>query len=151
MWSALLVCLRRHLALTVERGPCGEKVGRASDVEAKEATLGGGEKVPGVYIRWLISSEDGAPTFAMRLFTVEPGAHIPGHKHPWEHEIYVLRGSMRIRIGQREYSVSRGGFVYVPPNVEHEYFAGEDGVEFLCIIPLRPSVDGSYNPCKPSA
>ncbi|WP_236698193.1 cupin domain-containing protein [Pyrodictium occultum] len=131
----------------MERGPCGEKVGRAVDVEASEASVGG-EKLPGVYIRWLVSDKDGAPTFAMRMFTAEPGSHIPGHSHPWEHEIFVLSGSMRVRIGEREYAVGQGDFLYIPPNVHHEYFVGDKGVVFLCMIPLKPSVGEDYNPCK---
>ena len=138
-------------AMPVERGPCGEKVGRTLDVEPQEATLKSGKKVEGVYVRWLISGKDGVPTFAMRLFTAEPGAHIPGHWHPWEHEIYVLRGSMRVKIGGKDYEVSAGSFIYIPPNIDHEYFVGKDGVEFLCIIPLKPSVDESYDPCSRNA
>jgi len=35
------------------------------------------EGVPGVKVRWLWAASDGAPTFALRLFEVQPG-----HLHP---------------------------------------------------------------------
>ncbi len=43
-------------------------------------------------IQWLISKEQGAPRFAMRLFTLKPGANIGIHSHPEEHEIYIVQG-----------------------------------------------------------
>ena len=133
----------------VTRGPCGEKVGRAADVEPIEARLSDGSVLEGVRLRWLISSDDGAPTFAMRLFEVEPGAVIPGHSHPWEHEIYVLEGSVRVCIENNCYELSAGDFIYIPPNTTHSYKAGSMGVRFLCLIPNKPSVPEDWAPpCK---
>jgi len=89
-------------------------------------------------IRWLISRKDGAPNFAMRLFRIGPGGSIPSHSHDWEHEIFVLRGSGLVRIGEKEYRVSEGTFLFIPPNVEHYYEnTGEGDLEFLCLIPLK--------------
>jgi quercetin dioxygenase-like cupin family protein len=48
------------------------------------------------------------------------------------------------------YEVTEGNFIFIPPNVVHEYWAGEKGVEFLCLIPLKPTVAEDYNPCKGS-
>ena len=39
-----------------------------------------------------ISSEDGAPTFSFRVFTIEPGGHTPLHEHPFEHLNYIIEG-----------------------------------------------------------
>jgi len=98
------------------------------------------ENASKTWIRWLITDKDGAPTFAMRLFEVEPGGHIPAHKHPWEHEIFILEGEGRIRIGNNEYNVSQGYVVYIPPNVEHEYWNTSNRLlRFICVIPLKPS------------
>lgn len=128
------------------RGPCGEKVGHIEGVEAEPARLADGRVLEGVRIRWLISEKDGAPTYAMRLFEVDPGAVIPEHRHPWEHEIYVLSGSMVVGIGDKEYSVEKDMFIYIPPKVGHWYRAGPEGAKFLCIIPLRPSVGDDWEP-----
>ncbi len=94
------------------------------------------------WIRWLIRKEDGAPLFAMRVFTVEPGGHIKPHKHPWEHEIFILKGVGEIRIGDRVYRVTRGFYVYIPPNIEHEYWnRGSEDLEFICVIPHKPTAE----------
>lgn len=120
-------------------GPCGEKVGHYSIVK--------NEPVPenmatNTWIRWLIRKEDGAPTFAMRLFEVEPGGHIKAHHHPWEHEIFVLEGIGDVRIDNRVYRVTSGFFIYIPPNVEHEYWnRGSTPLKFICIIPHKPSTE----------
>ncbi len=125
----------------IKLGPCGEKIGHISLVEKQKVP---DEMAERTWIKWLISRDDGAPTFAMRVFTIEPGGHIKPHHHPWEHEIYVLKGVGDIRISSRVYRVTSGSFVYIPPNVEHEYWnRGEDDLEFICIIPLKPSVEGN--------
>ncbi len=51
----------------------------------------------GVEMRPLITERDGAPHFAMRLFTLDPGGHTPYHSHEWEHEVYILAGSGAVR------------------------------------------------------
>lgn len=88
----------------------------------------------GAFIKWILSPKDGAPTFSMRLIRIEAGGAIPGHSHPWEHEIYVLKGSGRVRIGEETYSVSEGKALLIPPDVEHEYQADAEML-FLCLIP----------------
>ena len=54
------------------------KITNFRDVETEEVSAPGAN---GVSIRWLISEEDGAPDFALRLFEVKPGGHTPYHKH----------------------------------------------------------------------
>jgi len=89
-----------------------------------------------VWVQWLITKEHGAKNYAMRLFTVAPGAAIPKHQHPWEHEIFVLKGRGIIGAGEEEREVSEGNFVYIEPNVPHWYRnAGDEDWLFLCIIP----------------
>ncbi|MCE4619944.1 MAG: cupin domain-containing protein, partial [Desulfurococcales archaeon] len=72
--------------------PCGEKVTHYTSVPEEPVPE---EMATGTTIRWLISDKDGASNFYMRMFRMEPGAHIKAHFHPWEHEIYVLEGSGR--------------------------------------------------------
>ncbi len=135
--------------MAVTHGPCGEKVGRAWDVEPERARLADGRVLEGVTIRWLVSASDGAPTYAMRLFELEPGAVIPEHEHPWEHEIYVLKGSLKVTVEGAEYELGSDMFIYIPPNARHGYVAGGEGAAFLCIIPHRPSVrEDELPPCR---
>ncbi len=114
-------------------GPYGEKLGHYTLVKKEKVPEDMAEKT---WIRWLIRKEDGAPNFAMRVFEVEPGGHIKAHSHPWEHEIFVLEGVGDIRIGDRVYRVTSGFFIYIPPNVEHEYWnRGDKSLVFICLIP----------------
>jgi quercetin dioxygenase-like cupin family protein len=73
----------------------------------------------GVQVQWLLASAEGAPNFALRRFTLEPGGQTPTHSHPWEHEVYVLRGDEL-----------------------HCFRAGEEGLQMLCLVPLGPATAG---------
>ncbi|WP_137288067.1 cupin domain-containing protein [Natronorubrum halophilum] len=46
----------------------------------------------------LIDEADGAPTFAIRRFVLEPGATVPAHTNAVEHEQYVLEGEYTVGI-----------------------------------------------------
>ena len=49
----------------------------------------------GVQMREMITAEDGAPNFTLRVFDVEASASTPYHSHAWEHEVYILQGTGR--------------------------------------------------------
>lgn len=94
------------------------------------------EGVEGVWIRWLIGEDSGAPNFYLRLFEVEPGGHTPFHSHPFEHEVYVLSGEGRINARGSASSISRDTFAFVPADEEHQFEnTGDSPLKFLCIIP----------------
>lgn len=92
----------------------------------------------GTKIQWLISKEQGAPRFAMRLFTLEPGAVIGIHGHPEEHEIYVIQGEMDlIAEDSKRTRVNTTDAIYMPPDEKHGYEnIGTEVVKFICVIPL---------------
>jgi len=50
------------------------------------------EELRGVFKREVITADDGAPNFCMRVFDVEPGSSTPSHAHDWEHEVFILAG-----------------------------------------------------------
>jgi quercetin dioxygenase-like cupin family protein len=43
----------------------------------------------------VIGKQDGAQNFSMRVFEIAPGGHTPKHAHPWEHEMFIMRGKPR--------------------------------------------------------
>jgi quercetin dioxygenase-like cupin family protein len=86
----------------------------------------------GVEMRPLITREDGAPGFAMRVFTLDPEGHTPYHAHPWEHQVYVLDGSGVVRTTDGERPLRRGDSVLVEPFEEHQFRAGGAGMQFIC-------------------
>jgi tRNA-Thr(GGU) m(6)t(6)A37 methyltransferase TsaA len=95
------------------------------------------ESVPGVTVRWLWSAYDNAPTFALRLFEVDPDACTPYHTHAHEHEVYILSGQAILREKFQEHSLTPGDTVLVLPHEEHQFCnTGSEPLQFLCGIPL---------------
>jgi quercetin dioxygenase-like cupin family protein/uncharacterized protein YqgV (UPF0045/DUF77 family) len=95
------------------------------------------EGMPGVTIRWLWAGPDGAPTFALRLFEMQPDAATPYHIHPHEHEVYILSGQARLRGDLQEHSLGPGDTALVLPNEPHQFVnIGTDMLRFLCAIPV---------------
>ena len=91
----------------------------------------------GATIRWLWAAPDGAPSFALRLIEVQPGASTPHHTHPYEHEVYVLSGQARLQNGARGFLLEAGDTALVLPDEEHQFInTGTDILRFLCAIPL---------------
>jgi tRNA-Thr(GGU) m(6)t(6)A37 methyltransferase TsaA len=96
------------------------------------------EGVPGVTVRWLWSATDGAPTFALRFFEVEPGAATPYHSHAHEHEVYVLSGQGRLRGKSQGHALGPDDTALVLPYEKHQFVnTGTDLLRFLCGIPLQ--------------
>lgn len=96
------------------------------------------EGVPGVTVRWLWSAADDAPTFALRLFEVDPGAATPYHNHAHEHEVFVLSGQGSLRGKSHEYAFGPDDTVLVLPYEEHQFVnSGINPLRFLCVIPLQ--------------
>jgi quercetin dioxygenase-like cupin family protein len=73
----------------------------------------------GVQIREMITDQDGAPNFAMRVFDVQAGAGTPFHTHAWEHEVYIISGTGRVRTEGKETPFKAGDSVYIAPNEQH--------------------------------
>jgi quercetin dioxygenase-like cupin family protein len=90
----------------------------------------------GVDLRPLITAEDGAKHFTMRLFRLEPGGFTPFHVHGWEHEVYVTEGTGRVHGETGSLPLEAGSAVFVPPREKHRFEAGASGLAFVCCIPL---------------
>ena len=119
----------------VKEAVSGYKVVRASEIEASRIEEEGAEKA---WIKWLISKDDGAPNFSMRLFELEPGGRTPLHDHPWEHEVFILDGKCKLILGEDEKVIGPGYAVYVPPNLKHSFMnVGEGKLKFICLIPHK--------------
>lgn len=94
-------------------------------------------ELPGVVKREVITGDDGAPRFCMRVFEVEPGSSTPSHSHWWEHEVFVLSGKGVVVSGEGETPIAEGSVVFVAPD-EHHCFVnkGDETLRFICVIPL---------------
>jgi quercetin dioxygenase-like cupin family protein len=92
----------------------------------------------GVSVRWVISRQDGAGNFSMRVITIEPGGHTPSHRHPWEHEVFVLSGAGLVAQGEGEHPCSPGDVIFIVPGEPHQFRNCSDrALEFICLIPNR--------------
>ncbi len=84
----------------------------------------------------LIGEEQGAPSFAVRRFTLDPGAEVPTHTNEVEHEQYVLEGEYTVGIEGEEYEVSAGDALLIPAGAEHWYRNdGDERGAFVCVVP----------------
>ena len=74
----------------------------------------------------LISSDDGAPNYVMlHNNPMQPGAvshpETGGHTHEGEHVVYMLEGTATLVCGGKDYTVSAGDAILVPPNEHHQW------------------------------
>jgi quercetin dioxygenase-like cupin family protein len=84
----------------------------------------------------LIDESRGAPNFAIRRFTLDPGAEVPKHTNEVEHEQYVLSGEYVVGIDDEEFAVSEGDSLLIPAGVVHWYRnEGDEPGAFLCAVP----------------
>ncbi len=110
------------------------KAQKSADIVKKPVNVEGAE---GVAIRVLVSKDDGAPTFAMRMFEVQPGGHTPLHRHPHEHEVFVLQGKGVVVHEGKDYPLAPEVVVFIPGGDEHCFKnTGTSTLRFLCLVPL---------------
>ena len=90
----------------------------------------------GVTVRWVISERDGADNFCMRVITVGPSGHTPYHKHPWEHEVFILNGTGKLVMRAVEAPCTSGDVIFIAAGEVHQFQNPSDEVlEFICLIP----------------
>ena len=91
------------------------KIVKSSEVQKVPVEMEGAKDVE---VRWLISKEDGANNFAMRMFEVQPGGCTPLHTHPHEYEFTAEH------------------VIFAPPEKQHQFKnTGDSALRFLCLIP----------------
>ncbi|MEL7626360.1 MAG: cupin domain-containing protein [Anaerolineaceae bacterium] len=83
----------------------------------------------------LISNQE-APNFVMRKFTIQTGGSMPLHINLVEHEQYVLKGKALVVINGIQHEVQPGDVIFIPAEIPHSYETlGDEAFEFLCLIP----------------
>jgi quercetin dioxygenase-like cupin family protein len=111
------------------------RVKTIEDVPANPVDMEGAEKVK---MRLLLSEEDDAPNFRMRLFEVEKGGCSPYHTHNYEHEVLVLEGSGELIAKDKKYLLHSGSVAIILPNEEHQFKnTGDKAFKFICLIPIK--------------
>ncbi|MFA7238211.1 MAG: cupin domain-containing protein [Phycisphaeraceae bacterium] len=104
----------------------------------------------GVNFRLLVGRDHGAPTFAMRHFTVAPGGHTPPHRHNYEHEVMILAGKAIVRAGETLREVKPGDVIFMPANEQHQFKnpSTTDPLVFICMVPV--TFDCGNGSCQPT-
>ncbi len=109
------------------------KIAKSSDVPRSVVEM---EEAKNVQLRWLISKDDGADNFVMRMFELEPGGHTPLHVHPHEHEVFVIEGQGIFIYEGKEHEFCSDYVIFVPGNKQHSFKNTSDSIlRFLCLIP----------------
>jgi quercetin dioxygenase-like cupin family protein len=102
--------------------------------------VAGVEAAPGVTMRVVAGPSEGAPTFVMRVFEINPGCATPHHVHSWEHEMFVVKGEGTLKSGNTEKPLKEGDAITVLPDERHGVFnTGKKLLTVICVVPL---VDG---------
>ena len=80
-----------------------------------EGAVGAWKQIP-------LSKEDGAPVYAYRVFTIEPGGNTPYHLHNYEHMNFIIEGEGYLlnEAGERK-KLKAGDFAMVLPDEKHQY------------------------------
>ena len=104
-----------------------------NDVPYEQVTKAGSVNTK---VQWLITSETGAPNFAMRRYVMDKGGQVGLHSHNEEHEVYILKGKADFSNGEETIHVKSGDTMFIPSNEQHMITnTGNESFEFICIIP----------------
>lgn len=77
-------------------------------------------------------------------FYLKKGAVISKHHHVSEQITYITQGKVRVISGDREYIVSQGEVLVIPPDTYHEFTALEDTIDIDVFSPIRQDwLDGT--------
>ena len=109
---------------------------KVKSIESHDQTPVDMEGAQSVKMRMLAGFDEGATNFHMRHFEVAPGGVTPHHKHDYEHELVILKGSGVAKSEQGDRPIAAGDMLYVPPNEMHQFKnTGDVPLEFICLIP----------------
>ena len=75
----------------------------------------------------------------MTYSEIYPGRTNSHHLHPWEHEVFIIRGSGILVCDGVEYPVREGDAIYIPGGVDH-YTLNNGGLGVLRRIEVNPLV-----------
>ena len=89
---------------------------------------------PAARLIWLA---DNPPTCTMTYSEIYPGKTSAHHTHPWEHEVFIIRGAGTLVCDGKEYPVREGDAIYIPPNVDH-YTLNDGGKGVIRRIEVNP-------------
>lgn len=105
-------------------------------VPLQEVKMEGASKVQ---VRIVLGPADKAPTFAMRVFELEPGGHTPLHSHPFEHEAFILEGSIGAVSEKDTRRLAVNDALLIYPGELHQFrnLSETEPARFICLVPVE--------------
>ncbi len=95
------------------------KVISLNKVEKRQVHMDG---AVGAWKQLPLGSEDGAPVYSYRVFSVEPNGYTPYHQHPYEHMNFVIEGEgVLVNEAGETQALKAGDFALVNPDEKHQY------------------------------
>jgi quercetin dioxygenase-like cupin family protein len=86
-------------------------------------------------VRWLLGEPEGAPNFEMRYFSLSGEISTPWHEHGWEHQVFVVKGSGKLKTAEKEHQLKPGDAVFVAPGEQHCFICSGSQFDFICVVP----------------
>jgi len=102
-------------------------------VFAKHGREGYKTALPGIRMKTLCY---GARTL-MTEIALKQGSVLPLHSHPHEQTGYLVKGHIRLRIGEHEHDVKAGDSWCIPSGREHGAVTLEDSIAVEVFSPVR--------------
>jgi len=96
------------------------------------------EGASGAWKQLPLGSNDGAPVYSYRVFTLDPGGNTPYHSHPYEHMNFIIEGEgILVNEAGEEQPINAGDFALVNPNEKHQYRnrSSEKVFKMICGVP----------------
>ena len=59
------------------------------------------------------------------------------HEHPFDSDVVIVSGSIKIVVADKEYNLAPGDEFQLGAGIKHSEFMGEDGVTLVAAIPKR--------------
>jgi quercetin dioxygenase-like cupin family protein len=99
-------------------------------------------------IYWMLTQEIGAPNFELRYIEIPAGGKSSYGHHPYEHEVFVIKGEGKIKGVQEEHTLLSGMAVFVPGDEVHQWINAKDDEPFgfICVVPKGAEAE-SKPPC----
>ena len=91
------------------------------------------EILPGIKTKTLIHGEK----TLMTKFVMDSGSTLPKHSHPYEQTGYLLKGKIRLTIGDRSFDANPGDSWCIESGVEHYAQIIEDSAALEIFTPPR--------------
>lgn len=112
------------------------KVVDYTDVPIREVNMEGAKSAQ---IRKVLTAEDGAPTFTMRIFELGEGGCTPYHAHEWEHEIFIVEGKGKLVLdNNQEIELLPGKAALIKPHEQHQFVnTSKETFKFMCLVPNK--------------